>query len=53
LTVPVQRFLSTHDQVANVFPRRRDHDTAANLDRQRMAEQLVDSETGEIVDWCA
>src|SRR5207248_4953893 len=27
----VQRFLSTHDQVANVFPRRRDHDTAANL----------------------
>ena len=26
-----QRFLSTHDQVANVFPRRRDHDTAANL----------------------
>ena len=27
----VQRFLSTHDQVANVFPRRRDYDTAANL----------------------
>ena len=27
----VQRFLSAHDQVANVFPRRRDHDTAANL----------------------
>src|SRR3954466_1587179 len=27
----VQRFLSTHDQVANVFPRRRDHDTAATL----------------------
>jgi putative transposase len=27
----VQRFLSTHDQVANVFPRRRGHDTAANL----------------------
>ena len=31
VTMPVQRFLSTHDQVANVFPRRRDHDTAANL----------------------
>ena len=27
----VQRFLSAHDQVGNVFPRRRDHDTAANL----------------------
>jgi putative transposase len=27
----VQRFLSTHDQVANVFPRRRDYDTAATL----------------------
>ena len=27
----VQRFLSAHDQVANVFPRRRDHHTAANL----------------------
>ena len=27
----VQRFLSAHDQIANVFPRRRDHDTAANL----------------------
>jgi putative transposase len=27
----VQRFLSTHDQVANLFPRRRDHDTAANI----------------------
>src|SRR5712672_69141 len=27
----VQRFLSAHDQVANVFPRRRDHDTAAHL----------------------
>jgi putative transposase len=27
----VQRFLSAHDQVANVFPRRRDHDTAANF----------------------
>ena len=27
----VQRFLCAHDQVANVFPRRRDHDTAANL----------------------
>jgi putative transposase len=27
----VQRFLSAHDQVANIFPRRRDHDTAANL----------------------
>ena len=26
-----QRFLSAHDQVANIFPRRRDHDTAANL----------------------
>src|SRR6266436_6103933 len=27
----VQRFLAAHDQVANIFPRRRDHDTAANL----------------------
>ena len=27
----VQHFLSAHDQVANVFPRRRDHHTAANL----------------------
>jgi putative transposase len=27
----VQRFLSVHDQVANLFPRRRDHDTAANI----------------------
>ena len=27
----VQRFLSAQDQLANVFPRRRDHDTAANL----------------------
>ena len=27
----VQRFLSAHDQVANVFPRRREDDTAANL----------------------
>jgi putative transposase len=27
----VQRFLSAHDQVANVFPRRRAHDTAASL----------------------
>ena len=27
----VQRFLSAHDQVANVFPRRRDRDTAASL----------------------
>ena len=27
----VQRFLSVHDQVANIFPRRRDHDTATNL----------------------
>ena len=27
----VQRFLSAHDQLANVFPRSRDHDTAANL----------------------
>ena len=26
-----QRFLSVHDQVANLFPRRRDHDTAANI----------------------
>jgi len=28
----VQRFLSAHDQLANVFPRRRDHDTATNLE---------------------
>ena len=27
----VQRFLSVHDQVANVFRRRRDPDTAATL----------------------
>jgi putative transposase len=27
----VQRFLSTHDQLANVFPSRLDHDAAANL----------------------
>ena len=27
----VQRFLSVHDQVANLFPRRQDHDTAANI----------------------
>jgi putative transposase len=27
----VQRFLAAHDQVANIFPRRRDYDTAANL----------------------
>ena len=26
-----QRFLSTHDQVANVFSRRRNQDTAAKL----------------------
>ena len=25
------QLLSAHDQVANVFPRCRDHDTAANL----------------------
>jgi putative transposase len=31
----VQRFLSVHDQVANLFPRRRDHDTAANLRSDR------------------
>jgi len=31
----VQRFLSTHDQFANLFPRRRDHDTAANLRSDR------------------
>jgi putative transposase len=31
----VQRFLFTHDQVANVFRRRRDHDTAANLESGR------------------
>jgi putative transposase len=27
----VQRFPSAHHQVANIFPRRRDHDIAANL----------------------
>ena len=27
----VQCFLSVHDQVANLFPHRRDHDTAANI----------------------
>jgi putative transposase len=27
----VQRFLSAHDQIANHFPRMRDHDTAANF----------------------
>jgi putative transposase len=27
----VQRFLSAHDQLANVFPRRREDDTAVNL----------------------
>jgi len=27
----VQRYLFAHDQVANLFPRRRDYDTAANL----------------------
>jgi hypothetical protein len=31
----VQRFPSAHDQVANIFPRRRDHDTAANLRSSR------------------
>ena len=31
----VQRFLSAHDQVANIFHRRRDHDTAANLRSDR------------------
>jgi putative transposase len=30
-----QRFLSAHDQVANVFPRRRDHDTAASFRSDR------------------
>jgi putative transposase len=30
-----QRFLSSHDQVANVFLRRRDHDTAASLQSGR------------------
>jgi putative transposase len=30
-----QCFLSTHDQVANVFPRRRDRDTAASLRSSR------------------
>ena len=27
----LQRFLATHDQLPNLFPRRQDHDTAANL----------------------
>jgi len=27
----VPRFVSAHDLVANISPRRRDHDTAANL----------------------
>ena len=31
----VQRFRSAHDQLANVFPRRRDYDTAANLRSDR------------------
>jgi putative transposase len=31
----VQRFLSTHDQLANLFPRRRDHDTDATLRSSR------------------
>jgi hypothetical protein len=31
----VQRFLSTDDQRANVFSRRRDHDTAVNLRSNR------------------
>ncbi len=31
----VQRFLSIHDQVANAFPRRRGHDTAASLRSDR------------------
>ena len=31
----VQRFLSVHDQVANLFPRCRDHDTAANVRSSR------------------
>ena len=31
----VQRFLSTHDQLANIFPRRRNQDTAANLHSAR------------------
>jgi len=30
-----QRFLSIHDQVANLFLRRRDHDTAANIRSSR------------------
>jgi putative transposase len=30
-----QHFLSVHDQVANLFPRRRDHDTAANVRSSR------------------
>ena len=31
----VQRFLSTHDQIANIFSRRRDHDTAAKFHSAR------------------
>ena len=31
----VQCFLSAYDQFANLFPRRRDHDTAANLRSDR------------------
>jgi len=31
----VQRFLSAHDQVANIFPRRRDRDTAAGFRSDR------------------
>jgi putative transposase len=30
-----QRFLSTHDQVANVVPRRRDRDTATSRQSSR------------------
>ena len=30
-----QRFLSSHDQVANLFPRRRDRETAASLRSSR------------------
>ena len=30
-TPQVQRFLSTHDQIANVFFRRADHDTATKF----------------------
>jgi putative transposase len=30
-----QRFLATHDQIANVFPRRRGHDTAASFRSDR------------------